>query len=918
MMMKYTKKVFDAALMVLVLVCFAVALQHVNGIETAYADDTGDDGEIVYLTVSDDGEFITGSDAGSTVMARVPVRINYTDLADYGLAEFYRREAEPFEDGGDYIPGSPVIETPTALHVFLKAVATYYYDDPDNRSFVPGAGFTCSGSATHLFITSFFGHGLNFNYFVNHEFPLQCEGTGATADYVFVGEGDEIDVGMFTDMSFHTHGAFAEFTGSEYTISSGEEMDNSLLYSSTSEDGEVYSPMPGETIRVSRDYGRTWTKTDVTTDETGNFTMSFEDAGVYYLSAGPDFNYMSERGISEPCVAPPICVVRVEPGKTDGLTVSMSENSAALSWDTVGGADTYKVEYRKTGSQDWSVVRKNSESAIINGLDWESEYEFKVSAIVTDKYVPYGEAAKELVGDHSDTVKATTPEEPPSEEMIEREQADRVAALAAVAEAETKDGLMGSASGPYTSSRTEYQRAKDAAAIKRTEYEAVMNNHDQAAIRAAEAFRDSASVAKEKSLLMYGYASDYLSAVGEAEGKAESAYELSDKWVASAAAISDGKKAEAETARGKAEELLASYGEHALASENAMAYASPEKTRAESVLAEAEAAVQNAIRAKAEADQKKSDEEKAEDDLNDAKGLYDSYTALQSALSEDDSAASQGISDHEAKISSAESKIRLAEEDAAKDPDKAIDLAGQAKTEIDEAEGSISAAETSLGKVKECIPEIKVAVAHLKEAAHKAVESCGKVSEEKKAEAEAILQNANMAEETVNNIEEKIPGYEEAVAGSEDRIAEARQNADKVLDAAKKAKKEKEDKEEEEKKKKAFDQKVKTAKAQKIYGLKVRALKKRRARVTWKKNAKVSGYQIKRALGRKSGKKIKAGKYKLLKTIKKAGTVRFINKKLKKGKTYFYKMRPFTKIKGLDGKTRTYYGKWTAVKKIKA
>jgi hypothetical protein len=118
--------------------------------------------------------------------------------------------------------------------------------------------------------------------------------------------------------------------------------------------------------------------------------------------------------------------------------------------------------------------------------------------------------------------------------------------------------------------------------------------------------------------------------------------------------------------------------------------------------------------------------------------------------------------------------------------------------------------------------------------------------------------------------------------------------------------------------KKELAAKIKKAKAKKVSGFKVKALKGKKAKVSWKKVSGVSGYQISRAPGKKVKKKIKAGKYKRIAQITKVKTISFTNKILVKGKKYFYRMRAFTKIKGLDGKVRIYYGKWTAVKSIKA
>ena len=73
----------------------------------------------------------------------------------------------------------------------------------------------------------------------------------------------------------------------------------------------------------------------------------------------------------------------------------------------------------------------------------------------------------------------------------------------------------------------------------------------------------------------------------------------------------------------------------------------------------------------------------------------------------------------------------------------------------------------------------------------------------------------------------------------------------------------------------------------------------------WKKVKGASGYQIYRSLKKKKG-------YTLLKTIKKGKTVLYVDKKVKSGKTYYYKIRAFKKVGG-----STKYGGWSSVKKVK-
>ena len=88
--------------------------------------------------------------------------------------------------------------------------------------------------------------------------------------------------------------------------------------------------------------------------------------------------------------------------------------------------------------------------------------------------------------------------------------------------------------------------------------------------------------------------------------------------------------------------------------------------------------------------------------------------------------------------------------------------------------------------------------------------------------------------------------------------------------------------------------------------LKAKALKGHKVKLTWKKASGVSGYYILRA-------DKKNGKYRKVKVIKKAGVKKWTQKKLRKGKKYYYKIRPFTRISG-----KIYKGKLSKAVKVKA
>ena len=66
--------------------------------EQVWAGSQNGESVTVYFTLSEDGKFVTGNDRNSTLLARVPVEVEYFDLAEYGLEDYYRYEAADAED----------------------------------------------------------------------------------------------------------------------------------------------------------------------------------------------------------------------------------------------------------------------------------------------------------------------------------------------------------------------------------------------------------------------------------------------------------------------------------------------------------------------------------------------------------------------------------------------------------------------------------------------------------------------------------------------------------------------------------------------------------------------------------------------------------------------------------------------------
>ncbi len=100
------------------------------------------------------------------------------------------------------------------------------------------------------------------------------------------------------------------------------------------------------------------------------------------------------------------------------------------------------------------------------------------------------------------------------------------------------------------------------------------------------------------------------------------------------------------------------------------------------------------------------------------------------------------------------------------------------------------------------------------------------------------------------------------------------------------------------------------AEAQKVKMSSVKAKKGRKAAVKWKKNKDADGYLL---CYKAKGVKAKKVNIKSYKTVNKTVT------KLKAGKVYTFKIRPYTKVENPStGNMKTVYGKWSKAKKIRA
>lgn len=346
-------------------------------------DETDAESVTVYVTISNDGIPLAGNDDEGTILSHLKVEVPYFDLADYGLEEFYRYGTDG--GSGEYT-GTEVIQRPTLLHLYLYLMERYYmnlpadqwtkgdskpmdYDKAANVLYMDGekayssdgkSSLTISGSATHLYMTNFWGHDENLMYYRNHMYPLQSAGWGSTADYILLSDGDTVDLGMFSNWNFYTYGAFACFDKDSYTAKAGENFYFSTMKYDTSaaEDGGAgeMTAIKGLDIAV---YDENWKLVD--TIESGEndsaFSYKFAKSGTYYL-LGTDKNART----NDAAIAPATAIVTVTGGSTSECSHENTETAYVSNGDKTHTVTVTCTDCNKeVSSTKESCVDENSD-----------------------------------------------------------------------------------------------------------------------------------------------------------------------------------------------------------------------------------------------------------------------------------------------------------------------------------------------------------------------------------------------------------------------------------------------------------------------------------------------------------------------------------------------------------------------------
>ena len=324
-------------------------------------DETDASSVTVYVTISSDGMPLMGKDG--TILAHLPVKVPYFDLANQGLEKFYRYQTK---DGrGEYI-NSTIVRRPTALHLYLYLLGVYYlgYSAKEVTSGgvrIPGhtgkvgvlnmndekpyndnlLALNITGRPTSLYMQQFWGHDENLMYYRNHVYPLMGVNWGSTADYILLSEGDTIDVAMFSNWDFYKEGgAFVAFDQDSYKATTKANLTfRTVQYATKSvADGgsEMFEPVTGMKVAL---YDEDWYAVAAPEVEEGNlYTLDTSELepGTYYLMALDP--HAGETGkTSRACKAPATAVVTV----TNGEACKHEKTEVRDAKEATCGADGY-------------------------------------------------------------------------------------------------------------------------------------------------------------------------------------------------------------------------------------------------------------------------------------------------------------------------------------------------------------------------------------------------------------------------------------------------------------------------------------------------------------------------------------------------------------------------------------------------
>ena len=253
----------------------------------------------VYISISDDQEFITDKDGNPMGFVAVPLEeLLFIDLADYGLEDYI------------YDADRDNIHEITALHLYIY-VHEFLLELDWSDVYITGApGSIYLAGGLFGFVDE------NLRYDLNGAYPA-VDGWGLTADQIVLSDGDFLNVAHYTDWAFWGDSAtgFHYFTDPEgslqhtYQALMGEPLKLGFVrsYSDWNNGGlPAFDPEIGYEIYYGKTYGDP--EGSVYSDEEGMLEITFPSAGTWYVWADGGYGAENDRAIVS---APGIATVKV-------------------------------------------------------------------------------------------------------------------------------------------------------------------------------------------------------------------------------------------------------------------------------------------------------------------------------------------------------------------------------------------------------------------------------------------------------------------------------------------------------------------------------------------------------------------------------------------------------------------------------
>ena len=249
----------------------------------------------VYISISDDAEFVTDKEGDPMGFVAVPLEeLLWIDLADYGL------------DHCNYDADGDGIYEITALHLYIYV-----------HEVLMGLDWTdvyVSGSAGSIYLAGglfgFVDENLRYDY--NGAYPA-VDGWGLTADQIVLKDGDFLNVAHYSSWAFwgDSTTGFHYFTDGEgdlqhtYQVAAGEPLELGIVLSYSdwaNGGGTAYAAEIGYEIYYGKSYGQP--EGMVYANEEGLAEITFPSAGTWYVWANGGYGMENPYDIvSAPALA---------------------------------------------------------------------------------------------------------------------------------------------------------------------------------------------------------------------------------------------------------------------------------------------------------------------------------------------------------------------------------------------------------------------------------------------------------------------------------------------------------------------------------------------------------------------------------------------------------------------------------------